>query len=168
MPVLHIEGYTVCANINFDGDKGFLVAACGMCTFAVAKPVTNLSAMVYAQALLMSMLRFGLAHTIVLDTDKKFYNTFRQMCELLRLNVHTISRENHDPMVVERVNSYLNKGFKIFTQEQGTSAISWEAVLLLIYAWNSCSVPLTNISRAMVVTGRGFSFLNDFSHEKAV
>ena len=115
MSILHIDGYTVGANINFAGDKGFLIAACGMSTFAVAEPVTNPSAMVYAQALLMIMLRFGLAHTIVLDADKKFYNTFRQMCELLRLNVHTISGENHDPMLVERVNLHLNKGLKIFT-----------------------------------------------------
>ena len=139
-----------------------------MSTIAVAAPVTNTSAMVYAQVVLMIMLRFGLDHTIILDADKKFYNTFRQMCELLRLNVHTISGENHNPMLVERANLYLNKGLKIFTQERGTLAISREAVLLLIYTWNSCSVPLTDISCAMVVRGRDFSFTIDFSHEKAV
>ena len=76
-----------------------------MCTFVVAEPVTNPSAMVYAQALLMIILPIGLAHTIILDADTNFYNTFRQMCELLRLNAHTISGENHNPMLVERVNS---------------------------------------------------------------
>ena len=133
-----------------------------MSTFAVAEPVTNPSAMVYAQALLMIMLCFGLAHTIVLYTNNNFYNTFRQMCELLRLNVHTISGENHDPMLVEHVYLYLNKGLKIFTQKRGTPAISREAVLLLLYAWNSCSVPLTDLSRAMIVTCRDFSFPVDF------
>ena len=29
MSVLHINGYSVGANINLAGDKGFLVAACG-------------------------------------------------------------------------------------------------------------------------------------------
>ena len=79
MSVLHIDGYTVGANVNFAGDKGFPIAACGMSTFTVDEPVTNPSAMVYAQALLMIMLRFGLAHIIVLDANKKFYNTFGQM-----------------------------------------------------------------------------------------
>ena len=41
MSVLHVDGYTVGANINFAGDKGFLIAACGMSTFAVAEPVTE-------------------------------------------------------------------------------------------------------------------------------
>ena len=86
-----------------------------MCTFVVAEPVTNSSAIVYAQALLLIMLRFGLAHTIVLGADKIFYNAFRQICELLRLNVHAISGKNHNPVFVERVNAYLNKGSKIFT-----------------------------------------------------
>ena len=89
MSVLHTDGYTVGVNIYFAGDKDFLVAACGMSTFAVAEPGPNHSAMVYAHALLMIMLRFGLVHTIVLNADKKFYNTFQQMCKLLHLNVHT-------------------------------------------------------------------------------
>ena len=71
-------------------------------------------------------------------------------------------------MIVGRVNNYLNKGLKIFTQEQGTHTISQEVILLLIYAWNSCSVPLTDVSCAIIVTGRDFSFSIDFSHEKAV
>ena len=117
MNALHIDGYSVGSNYNYAGDKGFLIAACGMCTFAVAEPVSEPSSTTYAQALSMIMLRFGLAHTIVLDKDSKFYATFKQTCELLQINVHTVSSENHNPMIVERVNRYLNKGLKIFTQE---------------------------------------------------
>ena len=39
MNVLHVDVFTVRASINYTGNKGFLVAACGMCTFAVADPV---------------------------------------------------------------------------------------------------------------------------------
>ena len=113
MNVLHVDGYSVGANINFAGDKGFLIAACGMCTFAVAEPVSKTDSTIYAQALLMIMLRFGFAHTIVLDKDSKFYATFAQTCQLMNLNVHTVSSENHEPMIVERINRYLNKGIKI-------------------------------------------------------
>jgi hypothetical protein len=66
-------------------------------------------------------------------------------------------------MLVKCINNYLNKGLKIFTQEQGTPAVSREAVLLLICVWASCDIPLTNISTAIVVTGRDFSFPIDFS-----
>ena len=44
MTVLHVDGYQVGANINFASDKGFLLAACGMSTFAVAKPAPKPSA----------------------------------------------------------------------------------------------------------------------------
>ena len=104
----------------------------------------------------MIMLRFGLARTIVLDKDSNFYAVFAQSCLLLDLNVHTVSSDNHDAIIVERVNRYLNKGLKIFTQERGTPAVSREAILLLIYAWNSCPVPLTYIKRSMIVCGRDF------------
>ena len=39
MNVLHVDDFTVGASINYTGDKSFLVAACVMCTFAVADPV---------------------------------------------------------------------------------------------------------------------------------
>ena len=168
MNVLHVDGFTVRASINYAGDKGFLIDACGMCTFAVAEPVPESNSTTYAQALSMIMLHLGFVHTIVLDKDIKFYAVFAQSCLLLDLNVNTVSSENYDAIIVERVNRYLNKGLKIFTQERGTPAVSREAILLLIYAWNSCPVPLTYIKRSMIVCGRYFSFPMDFSHETAV
>ena len=83
MNVLHVDGYSVGADTNFDGDKGFLIAACGMSTFTVAEPVSKTDSTIYAQALLMIMLRFGFAHTIVLDKDSKCYATFAQTCQLM-------------------------------------------------------------------------------------
>ena len=124
MTVLHVDGYQVGANINFAGDKGFLLAACGMSTFAIAEPAPKPSAETYAQLLMMIMLCFGLAHTIVLDKDSKFHDTFRQLCQLMRLNTHTISQKNHDAMIVKRVNNYLNKGMKTLANERGTTAVS--------------------------------------------
>ena len=41
-----------------------------------------------------------------------------------------------------------------------------EAILLLLYAWNSCPVPGTDISHSLVVVGREFTFLIDFSSGK--
>ena len=130
MSVLHINGYTVGANLNFAGDKGFLIAACGMCTFAVAKSETNPSAMVYAQDLLMIMLRFGLTHTIFLTRTRNSTTHFDR-CASSYTSMSTLSAANHDPILVERTHTYLNKGLKIPNKEEEIPAISWESVLLL-------------------------------------
>ena len=168
MKVLHIDEYSVGSNINFAGDKEFLIAACGMCTFAVSEPVSTTNSTIYARALLMIMLQFSLAHTIVLDKDSTLYATFSQTCQLMNLNVHTVSSDKHVPMVVERINIYLNKGMKIFIQERGTPGVSQEAILLLIYGWNSYHVPMTDITCSMIVYGREFTFPIDFSHETVI
>ena len=139
-----------------------------MCTFAVAEPVSKIDSTIYAQALLMIMLCFGLAHTIVLDKDSKFYATFAPSCQLMNLNFHTISSKTHEPMIVERINRYLNKGIKTFSEESGTTAVSREAILILIYRCNSCPFPMNGITRSMIVCGRQFSFPIDFGHETAV
>jgi hypothetical protein len=47
--------------------------------------------------------------------------------------------------------------------ERDTNRIALEGILLLIYAWNSCPVPGTDISCSMVAVGREFAFPIDFS-----
>ncbi len=44
--------------------------------------------------------------------------------------------------------------------------VALEAILLLLYAWNSCPVPGTDISRSLVAVGREFAFPIDFSSDK--
>ena len=134
MTVLHVDGYCVAVDINFAGDKAFLVAACGMSTFVVAEPAPKQSAETCAQALMMIMLYFGLTHTVVLDKDSKFHDTFKQSCQLLNIITHTISWKNHNAMVVERINEYFDKGIKIFANKRGMPAVSRESVLMLLYA----------------------------------
>ena len=167
--VLHVDRYQVGASVKFAGDKGFLITACGMCTFTIAEPVSKPSAKTYAQALMMIMLRFGLTHTVVLDKDNELHDTFRQSCQLMKLNTHTISQKNNNAMIVKQVNNDLNRGM-IFLQvnEHGTVAVSRKSILMLIYTWKLSNIPLTDISRSTVVTGQNFSFPIDFSTEKAV
>ena len=66
-------------------------------------------------------------------------------------------------MLVERVNRYLNKGLKIMCNERDTVRVALEAILLLLYAWNSCPVPGTDISHSLVAVSREFQFPIDFS-----
>ena len=71
-------------------------------------------------------------------------------------------------MIMKRLNGYFDKETKIIANKRGTYAVSRESVLMLVYAWNSAPILLTDINRAMVVTGRNFSFPINFSAEKAV
>jgi hypothetical protein len=69
-------------------------------------------------------------------------------------------------MLVERVNRYLTKGLKNMCNEQDLVRIANEAILLLLYAWNSCPVPGTDISCSLVAVGRKFAFPIDYSSRK--
>jgi hypothetical protein len=61
-------------------------------------------------------------------------------------------------MLVKRLNRHLNEGLQIMTNKRNSNCIALEAILLFIYAWNSCPVPSTDISQCMVAIGREFSF----------
>ena len=112
------------------------------------------------------LLCYGFCHTVVLDKDSKFFGVCREAIDLLKINCHVLSSANHNPMIVERVNRYLTKGLKIMCNERDSVRVALEAILLLLYAWNSCPVPSTNISRSLVAVGREFTFPIDFSSGK--
>jgi hypothetical protein len=130
------------------------------------EPVANANASTYASSIMKIILRYGFCHTVVLDKDSKFFGICREALDLLKINCHVLSGGNHNPMIVERLNRYLNEGLRIMTNERDSTRIALEAILLLIYAWNSCPVPGTNISRSLVAVGREFSFPIDFSAGK--
>jgi hypothetical protein len=48
------------------------------------------------------------------------------------------------------------------TNEQDSNQIALEKILLLIYTWNSCPMPETDILRSMVALGWEFSFPINF------
>ncbi len=69
-------------------------------------------------------------------------------------------------MLVERVNRYINKGLKIMSNKCKSIHVALEAILLLIYAWNLCPVPGTNILISLVAVGQEFAFPIDYSTRK--
>ena len=97
----------------------YLIVCCGMSTFsATMEPVSKPDSTACASALMKITLKYGLCHTLVLDKDKKFYSVFRKVVDLLQLNCHTLSSENHDGMLIEHVNRYLNRGLSVMTNER--------------------------------------------------
>ena len=68
--------------------------------------------------------------------------------------------------MVQRVNWYLAKGLKIMTNERDSVRVALKAILLLLYAWNSCPIPGTDISRSLVAVGCEFAFPINYSTNK--
>jgi len=130
------------------------------------EPIQHANSKNFASGIMKIQLRYGLFHTVVLDKDSKFVGVCRKALDLLQINCHVLSGDNHNPMIVERVNRYLTKGLKIMTNERDSVRIALEAILLLLYAWNSCPIPGTDISRSLVAVGREFAFPIDYSTNK--
>ena len=128
-----------------------------------ARPQANAES--FASALMKIQLRFGICHTIVLDKDSKFLGVFCDSLDILKIHYHILSGNNHNPMMVKRINCYLNKGLHIMTNERGSVRIAMECILLLLHPWNSCPIPGTDISRSLVAMGREFNFPIDYTSQ---
>ncbi len=94
------------------------------------------------------------------------YGVCCKVLDLLKINCHVLLGDNHNPMLVERLCQYFNKGLTIMCNECNTVRVALECLLLFLYAWNSCPVPRTNISCSLVAVGQEFTFLIDFSSGK--
>jgi hypothetical protein len=120
----------------------------------------------FVSAIMRTQLRYSFCHTIVLDKDSKFYSVFQEALNLLQINCQVLSGDNHNPMMVGRVNRYLTKGLKIMINERDSVRVALEAILLLLYAWNSFPFPGTDISQSLVAVGHEFAFPIDYSTNK--
>jgi hypothetical protein len=148
--VMHFDAYVPGKHAGFEGSDAYLISCCGMCSFACMR----------------ILLQYGFCHTAVLDKGSKFFGICREPLDLLKINCHVLSGANHNLMLVERVNWYLNKGLCIMCNERDSVQVTLEAILLLLYAWNSCPVPGTDISRSLLAIGREFAFSINFSSGK--
>jgi hypothetical protein len=164
--MLHINGYQAGNELGFVGSSHYLITCCGMSTFAVMKPITNANATMYASAIIKIILCFGFCHTAILNKDSKFFGKCLEALDLLQINCHVLSRSNHNPMLVKWLNRYLNQDLRIICNKHDSNRVTLEAILLLIYKWNSCHVPGTKISHCMVAIGCKFAFPINFSTSK--
>ncbi len=164
--MLFVDGYSAGKHFGFKGSEVYLIAACGMTGFAVMEPIQHVTSPSFALGIMKIQLPFGLCHTIMLDKDSKFFGVFKEAVDLLQINGHVFSGGNYNGMLVKLVNRYLNKGLKIMTNERDFVRVAMEAILLLLYAWNSTHIPGKDISRCFVALGREFQFPINFSADK--
>ncbi len=102
--VLFVDAYSAGKHSSFDGFETYLVACCGMTGFASMEPVQHANSKNNASAIMKIQLCYGFCHTIVLNKDSKFYGVCREALDLLHINCHILSGDNHNPMMVEHVN----------------------------------------------------------------
>jgi hypothetical protein len=164
--VLFVDAYLAGKYSGFEGSNVYLLASDGMTGFMVMEPIQTPSFTTFASGMMKIQLRFGFCHTIVLDKDRKIFRAFKEAVNLLQINRHVLSGCNHNPMLVEGINWYLNKGLKIMTNKRDSVRVAMEAILLLLYAWNSSPIPGTDLSRFFVALGREFQFPINFSAQK--
>ena len=86
MKVYHVDGYAAGKHSGFEGSDVYLIACCGMCTFAIMEPISNANSTTFASAIMKMQLRYGFCHTVVLDKDSKFLGVCREALDLLKIN----------------------------------------------------------------------------------
>ncbi len=137
--MLFVDAYSASKYSGFEGSEVYLIAACGMTGFSAMETIQHANLMSFVSGIMKIQLRFGFCH-IVLDKASKFFGSFKEAVDLLQINHHVLLGENHNPMLVEWVNHYLNKGLKIMTNERNLVRVAIEVILLLLYAWNSAPI----------------------------
>ena len=158
MNCVHADVYSAGSTTSIQGYIALMIVMCHMTGFVMIEPIKESTSEEFARAFYVCMLRYGLSHMVVTDADSKFKYIFRQMVTILKIQHHDVSKGNHDAIIVERFNRFLNSSLKVFTNERDTTRVFVEGSLLAAYAWNSAPVIGTNISRSLIVVGREFQF----------
>jgi hypothetical protein len=88
---------------------------------------------------------------------------FTKAAEILRLQHHQTARGNHDAVLVERFNRFLNAFLKVFNIHHETNRVFVKGALMAAYAWNSAPVAGTDLSHLLLVLGQEFHFPINFT-----
>jgi hypothetical protein len=88
--------------------------------------ITGASATTFAYTIMKIQLCYGFCHTIVLDKDSKFFGVCRKALNLLKINCHVLSGDNHNPILVKLLCCYFNKGLTIMCNERNMVHVALE------------------------------------------
>lgn len=67
--------------------------------------------------------------------------------KILKVHHYMSAKGNHNAIIVERFNKFLNSGLQAFKNDRNTNKVFVERAETLTYAWNSCLVLVgTNLS----------------------
>jgi hypothetical protein len=152
--------------MSFDGNIGLMVVVCHMTGFAAIEPMKEMNSSSFARAVYTILLRYGLPQLVITDPDSKFKGNFKEAFATLKMQHYLSARGNHNAILVERFNRYLNSGLRVFNNDRETNRVFLEGAQTLTYAWNSCPVLGTDLSRSLLTVGREFHFPIDFESDR--
>eukprot|EP00978_Attheya_sp_CCMP212_P002696 scaffold5516_cov32-Attheya_sp.AAC.2 len=144
MNTVHADVWVPGKTVGYDGNTALIIVLCHMTGFVAVEPLKELNSTTFTQSIYTILLRYG-------------------MIKLLRVRHHPVARGHHDAIFVERFNRFLNAGLRVFNNDRGINRVFIEGALTLCYAWNSCPVTSTDLSRSLLVVGKEFQFPIDFT-----
>jgi hypothetical protein len=159
---VHANAWVPGKTASFDGYTGLMIVICHITGFAAIEPMKETNSSSFARAVYVILLRYGLSQSIITDPDSKFKGNFKEAFATLKIQHHLSARGNRNAILVERFNRYLNAGLRVFKNDRDTNRVFLEGAQTLTYAWNSCLVLGTDLSRSLLTVGREFQFPIDF------
>jgi hypothetical protein len=144
-----------------------MIVMCHMTGFVAIEPLKELHSTSFSKAVYAIQLRYGLSHLLIIDADSKFKGEFLKTAELLKMRLHPVAKGNHDAVLVECFNRFLNSSIIIFNNDHKLNRVFVEeGAMMCCYSWNSAPVTGTDLSRALLVLGREFHFPIDFTTQQ--
>ena len=158
--IMHIDLWSPGEFINEDGKKGYLMnAVCDLTQFVVSVPTFDTTASTLSQLFMEHvLLSYGICAVVVVDDGSTFKGIFKEMIELLKITLWTLSRGNHKGNSAERYHRFLNKTQAITGNDRGTHGNFIQNAKTSQYAWNSAPIDGTDVPRSVAAIGRQFRF----------
>ena len=105
----------------------------------------------------------GMPRLILIDDGSENKGDLISLCNILKLDHHTVSPESHDGILNERFHRYLNKTQKIGAADMRTFEEWAMNSMFATYAWNASPVDGTDIQRAFAAVSKYFNFPMDMT-----
>eukprot|EP00957_Ditylum_brightwellii_P152791 11630391-Ditylum_brightwellii.AAC.1 len=160
---VHANEYVPRKTSSYAGTVALMILMCHMTRFVAIESMAKQDATEFARSIITIVLHYGLSHLLITDKDSKFKGEFIQTTKLLKLQHHVAAKGNHNAIMVERFNVFLNLSLTVFNNDRSTNRTFIEGALMSAYAWNLAPVIGKDISRSLVVLGREYNFPIDFT-----
>ena len=143
-------------------NKAVITYLCNTTGFATVAFISNVDSQNMARIAFSQFFTIrGMPRLILIDDGSENKGDLLNLCNILKLDHHTVSPESHDGILNERFHRYLNKAQKIGAAEMRTFEEWAMNSIFATYAWNASPVDGTDIQRAFAAVSKHFNFPMD-------
>jgi hypothetical protein len=165
---VHADAWVTGETESFNGFTGLMIVVDHMTGFAAIEPIKEMNSSSFARSVYVILLQYGISHTVITDPDSKFKGQFKEAFAILKIHHPLSARGHHDAILAERFNRFLNAVLRVFNNDRESNRMFVGGAQTLTYAWNSCPVRGTDLSRSLLTVGREFHFPIDFETNRQV